>query len=182
MKDRCLSDTESLINEAVSPSRSRKIVEVFDELSNTLCKVADLAEFIRVAHPSSSYTQSAQIACTAVSSVVEKLNTNLKLYKSLKETIVNGDIIPTNKVDNHVANLFLHDFEQSGIHLSEPERQKVVVLMDNILHLGQQFVVGSTSPRFAKRSLVPESIRCLYVSKQRTKAPVNEHNQNKLHL
>lgn len=72
LKDKCLSDTERLINEAVSPRRDRKIVEVFDELSDTLCKVADLAEFIRVAHPSSSYSQAAQVACAAVSSVVEK--------------------------------------------------------------------------------------------------------------
>ena len=41
-----------LVQEAVSDDRNRKIVQIFDELSNNLCKVADLAEFIRVAHPS----------------------------------------------------------------------------------------------------------------------------------
>ena len=33
---------EKLLEEACSPSRSRKIVTVFDELSDTLCRVADL--------------------------------------------------------------------------------------------------------------------------------------------
>lgn len=61
-----------LLDEAVSAKRKRKIVEVFDELSDTLCKVADLAEFIRIAHPSTSYSQAAQVACNAVSSVVER--------------------------------------------------------------------------------------------------------------
>lgn len=67
-----MNDAERLLNEAVNVQRKRKIVEVFDELSDTLCKVADLAEFIRVAHPSTSYSQAAQVACVAVSSVVEK--------------------------------------------------------------------------------------------------------------
>lgn len=48
------------------------MVEVFDELSDSLCKVADLAEFIRVAHPSAIYTQAAEIASATVSSIVEK--------------------------------------------------------------------------------------------------------------
>lgn len=72
LKDRCLGDADRLLNEAVSPERSRKIVEVLDELSDTLCKVADLAEFVRVAHPATTYSQAAEVACAAVSSVVEK--------------------------------------------------------------------------------------------------------------
>lgn len=47
------------------------MVEIFDELSNTLCKVADLAEFIRIAHPSAAYMQAAETACAAVSGLVE---------------------------------------------------------------------------------------------------------------
>jgi hypothetical protein len=64
--------TERLIKETGDPKRSRKMVEVFDEMSDTLCQVADLAEFIRVAHPRSSYAQAAEDACVAVSSIVEK--------------------------------------------------------------------------------------------------------------
>lgn len=79
----------------------------------------------------------------------------------MKEVVSKGDKIPTNEIDNHVAGLFLFDFEQSGIHLSEPERQRVVALNDAILHLGQHFVTNASSPRYAKNSLVPESLRYL---------------------
>jgi len=52
--------------------RTRKIVEVFDELSDTLCKVADLAEFVRIAHPQAAYSQAAEDACVSISGIVEK--------------------------------------------------------------------------------------------------------------
>lgn len=48
------------------------MVDIFDELSDTLCKVADLAEFIRIAHPTAAYSKAAEIACVTVSSIVEK--------------------------------------------------------------------------------------------------------------
>ena len=72
MKEEAISECESLISECVSPKRTRKMVQVFDNLSNSLCKVADLAEFIRVAHPVNSYALAAENACLSVSQLVEK--------------------------------------------------------------------------------------------------------------
>lgn len=88
-----------------------------------------------------------------------RLNTNSELYYSLHNVINKGDRIPTNKVDNHVAKLFLFDFEQSGIHLPEVERHKVVNLNDALLHLGQHFVAGSTNPRRVRKEALPESVQ-----------------------
>lgn len=72
IKESCTLHADELINEAISPNRKRKMVEIFDELSDTLCKVADLAEFIRVAHPEALYAKTAESACIAVSGIVEK--------------------------------------------------------------------------------------------------------------
>lgn len=63
---------DELVNEIISPSRNRKIVEVFDELSDTLCKVADMAEFVRIAHPLSKFSQAAEDACFNICKIVEK--------------------------------------------------------------------------------------------------------------
>lgn len=76
LKENVINRTDELIKEAINPVRSRKIVEIFDELSNTLCKVADLAEFIRIAHPRAAYTDAAENTCISVSGIVEKFKTN----------------------------------------------------------------------------------------------------------
>lgn len=66
-------ESKKLIDEATGKDRSRKMVEVFDELSDTLCRVADLAEFVRIAHPQEDFGQAAEDACLAVSGIVETL-------------------------------------------------------------------------------------------------------------
>lgn len=159
LRDNVSNKTEELIAEATSIGRNRKMVEIFDELSDSLCKVADLAEFIRIAHPQQKYMSAAEEACITISGIVESLNTHKPLYCSLSGVVENGDILPTNAVDQHVAKLFLFDFEQSGIHLPEEERQRVVRLNDYILQLGQKFMNGAALPTVIKRSSVPESIR-----------------------
>ncbi|GJQ73698.1 hypothetical protein Trydic_g14033 [Trypoxylus dichotomus] len=139
------------------------MVEIFDDLSNSLCKVADLAEFIRLAHSSATYAKAAESACCAISGLVERLNTDIHLYNSLKTVVKNGDIVSTDDTDDHVAKLFLFDFEQSGIHLSESDRNKIVQLNDYILQVGQQFVAGTTSPRTIKLNLIPDFVKSVFV-------------------
>lgn len=63
---------DELVEEIISPNRQRKIVEAFDELSDTLCKVADMTEFVRLTHPSSIYSQAAEEACFEICKIVEK--------------------------------------------------------------------------------------------------------------
>lgn len=84
LTDRVLSKSNALIEETTSVNRKRKMVEVFDELSNELCKVADLAEFIRLVHPQESYSTAAQHAHAKISSIVEKY---VEIV-SLKNTVV----------------------------------------------------------------------------------------------
>ncbi|KAF4527829.1 hypothetical protein B566_EDAN016313 [Ephemera danica] len=155
LKQQAEADTERLIKETGDPRRTRKMVEVFDEMSDSLCRVADLAEFIRVAHPRSSYTQAAEDACVAVSCIVEKLNTHPELYGQLRSTLGGGDSVATTPQDEHVAQLFLFDFEQSGIHLPDAERRQVVSLNNAILQLGQRFMGGCLAPRSVPRTEMP---------------------------
>ena len=55
-----------------------------------------------------------------------RLNTNQVIFNALKQVIQEGDIVPTDDLDNRVLQLFLFDFEQSGIHL---DKDKVSVIM-----------------------------------------------------
>ena len=45
LENKVTDEIESLIKEATSPSRDRKIVEIFDELSDCVCRVADMVSF-----------------------------------------------------------------------------------------------------------------------------------------
>lgn len=72
LKEQAIFKTDDLIAEAISPDRKRKMVQIFDELSDTLCKVADLSEFIRLGHPQGIYSHAAEDACISISGVVEK--------------------------------------------------------------------------------------------------------------
>lgn len=72
LQERVTRKSDRLIEEAISPNRSRKMVEVFDDLSDSLCQVADMAEFVRLAHPVQMYSHTAEQACVSVSGIVEK--------------------------------------------------------------------------------------------------------------
>lgn len=123
MYDETLARLTSLVKEAEDNERKRKLVEIFDNLSNTICKTADLCEFIKLTHPSPRYTIPAEEVSGNLSEIVEQLNTNKSLYLKLKNVVENGDLnFKTDEFDDYVSKLFLHDIEQSGIHLSDSKR------------------------------------------------------------
>ncbi|XP_041975580.1 mitochondrial intermediate peptidase [Aricia agestis] len=153
LRDEAIAATDRLIEEATT-NPTRPMVEIFDELSDTLCKVADLAEFVRIAHPQPHFAAAAEEACISISGVVEKLNTHKGLYEALRDSVTKGT-----SGDKHLAELFLFDFEQSGIQLEEEKRQEVVALNDLILQSGQQFMAGAAKPRRVPRAAVPQNVR-----------------------
>ena len=157
-RQNAITRAQSLVNEATSDKRNRKMVHIFDELSNSLCKVADLAEFIRIAHPDRNYTNAAEQASIEINAEVERLNTNRILYNSLSNVVQNGDIVPTTPTDDYVTKLFLFDFEQCGIHLDENVRNEVVRLNEHILHVGTYFMYGTTKPRIVFKKEIPEHL------------------------
>lgn len=154
-RQNAIVDAEGLVREATSPTRTRKMVQIFDELSNSLCKVADLSEFVRIGHPDRNYSNAAEQSSIAINAEVERLNTNRALYNSLLQSATKGDVVPTSATDDYVSKLFLFDFEQSGIHLDEGLRKEVVNLNEHILHVGSYFMQGTTQPRVMLKNEVP---------------------------
>lgn len=165
LKECAVEATDRLVAESCSSNRKRKMVAIFDELSDTLCKVADMAEFIRIAHPDNKYASAAADTSLSINALVEKLNTNQDIYKALKHVVENGDIVPTDEVDQHVARLFQFDFEQSGIHLDEEKRKRVVKLNECILQTGALFMQGTSLARAVPKEKLPESIRAHFATR-----------------
>jgi len=155
-------EVDRLLTEATSPNRKRKIVTIFDELSDTLCQVADLADFVRVAHSNSHFASAAEETCVSLSSLVEKLNTDVQLHGALKKVLLEGDVVPTDAVDRRVTELFMFDFEQSGIHLETKKREQFVKLTENIHMLGTFFQRGSQKPIGIDKKQLPQNLRHVF--------------------
>ncbi|XP_076001295.1 mitochondrial intermediate peptidase-like [Genypterus blacodes] len=155
-----LRNTELLLEKISSSYPGAQTVELFDQLSDGLCKVADLADFVKVAHPDPAYREAAEKTCMEIGTVVEKLNTNVELCKSLKNLLNNQDVIAHLDPDTRrVAELFMFDFEISGIHLDEKLRKKAVALHVKLLDLNNEFLVGSHMPNRIARSAIPEHLQ-----------------------
>jgi intermediate peptidase len=148
LKDEAESRVNSLIDEASESSKTkyknkRKLVEIFDDISNELCRVADLAEFVRTAHPEMHFRQAANLAFSSISQIVEKLNTNHELYQKLKQSLEQDSNESLDECDRRVCKLFLVDFEQSGIHLDSSYRDKFVAINDQLVNILMKFQIQS---------------------------------------
>lgn len=153
LKNEALVHANELVNKIVSTPSNGVVVPLFDDLSNCLCKVADLAEFVRVAHPQVKFREHAEQASIDISTLVEKLNTDKRLYNSLQHSQFKDEI------DRHVAKLFMVDFEQSGIHLDNDKKDQVLDLNESILRLGSIFAYNSNKVRHIDRNQLPENVK-----------------------
>lgn len=77
---------ERICNASTNGSEEmRKVVKNLDRLSDTLCSVIDLAEFIRNAHPDNSIQDSVHQAYSDLCSYMNTLNTDTRIHKVKKK-------------------------------------------------------------------------------------------------
>ncbi|OBZ84616.1 Mitochondrial intermediate peptidase [Choanephora cucurbitarum] len=123
------------------PEEMRKIVKHLDRLSDTLCSVIDLAEFIRNAHPESNIMEAANQSYSDLCSYMNTLNTDQRIHQVLSIALADKKMVEQFSPDEHAAAIvFLRDFEKSGIHLPNKKRAEFVNLSDKIIHLGREFI------------------------------------------
>ncbi|KAM6447630.1 mitochondrial intermediate peptidase [Liasis olivaceus] len=154
-----LQEAERLVQKACVTPPGKEIVMVFDQLSDTLCRVADLADFVKIAHPDLAFRDAAEEACRSIGTMVEKLNTDVDLCQSLRKLLIDKDVMDSlDPETRRVAELFMFDFEISGIHLDEEQRRNAVNLNVKILDLCNEFLLGSHLPNKIEKHVLPEHI------------------------
>uniref|UniRef100_A0A3P9M605 Mitochondrial intermediate peptidase n=1 Tax=Oryzias latipes TaxID=8090 RepID=A0A3P9M605_ORYLA len=117
------------------------------------------ADFIKVAHPDPEYREAAEKTCIEIGTVVEKLNTNVELCQSLKKLLDDPKIVAQLDPDTRrVAELFMFDFEISGIHLDEKLRKEAVGLHVKLLDLNNAFLIGSHTPNRIAKAAIPQHL------------------------
>nr|AAW26568.1 SJCHGC08280 protein [Schistosoma japonicum] len=115
------------------------MVQILDDMSDALCRVADLSDCIRMLHPDEAYRYSAQKACQLIGQLVEELNTNSELYNAsvrANSTSQKDKLIPDihmDNVDKRVLGLFVADFELSGVQLQDPCRHEQLCVLLHLL-------------------------------------------------
>jgi intermediate peptidase len=118
----------------------RTIVKDLDRLSDLLCRVIDLSDFIRSAHPDRSYQHAATLAYSAMFEYMNQLNTTTGLNEQLKKAASIPEVYSSwTEEERTVANILIKDFNKSAIDLSDTERQKFVTLSNEIAIAGTEF-------------------------------------------
>lgn len=164
LKQKAETRVNALIDEAMGTAgnkESRKLVQIFDDISNELCCVADAAEFVRTSHPDTAYRNQADEVYAQISQIVERLNTNHELYSRLKLSLTNDKRM--DECDKRVCRLLLADFEQSGIHLDEQARNKFVHVNDELIAVLMQFQINSQQPALVNARDVDEKFKPMLV-------------------
>ncbi|KAG0668429.1 Mitochondrial intermediate peptidase [Maudiozyma exigua] len=112
-----------------------------DKLSDTLCRVIDLCEFIRSAHPDEKFVRAAQQCHEEMFEFMNILNTDVTLYETLKRVLVDEPIAKLlSKEETKVGRILLEDFEKSGICMTAEVRDKFISLSQDISLVGQDFI------------------------------------------
>ncbi|KAG8136873.1 putative Intermediate peptidase-like protein [Naja naja] len=151
-----LQEAEQLVQKACITPPGEEVVVIFDQLSDALCR----ADFVKIAHPDPAFREAAEEACRSIGTMVEKLNTNVDLCQSLRRLLIDKDVMDSlDPETRRVAELFMFDFEISGIHLNEEQRKNAVNLNVNILDLCNEFLLGSHLPNKIEKHVLPEHIR-----------------------
>ena len=126
---------------AQAPEEFRHIVKDLDKLSDLLCRVIDLADFVRGTHPDRKFQIMAVKAYHTVFQYMNQLNTTPVLYEKLKQASETAEVYDAwTEEERIVATILMEDFARFGIGLDTKTRQRLVDLSGEIAEVGSQFV------------------------------------------
>lgn len=140
-----LEDAKRLVADMmreVKSSREGRLhyIRKLDQLSDILCRVIDVAEFIRVTHPSQKWTNAAQRTHEIMFEYMNQLNTNVELYENLRGLLEDPLIrAHLSQEEMEVGEYLKQDFERSGIHMDPTTRSNFVNITQEISLLGSHF-------------------------------------------
>lgn len=122
---------------ASSVEEYRSLVTDFDRLSDQLCRVIDLVEFIRNVHPSPQTQHAAMFAHSQMYEYMNVLNTTPGLNDQLTKAASMSEVTSQWTQEEEItAEILLKDFAQSAISGSEAARERFVQLSNEIVQVG----------------------------------------------
>lgn len=122
----------------------RRMARDLDRLSDLLCRVIDLSDFIRVIHPEPQVQEAATQAYALMFEYMNILNTTTVLNDQLKKAVANPEVTSHwTEEEMIVAEILIKDFSHSAINMPPDERQRFVNLSNEVSQVGSNFVNGA---------------------------------------
>lgn len=119
----------------------KAVVRDMDRLSDLLCRVLDVCDFVRVTHPDPKIQAASSQAWALVYQYMNQLNTTTGLSDQLGKALDTPEVLASwNEEEETVARLLRQDFMKSAIHLPKESRDEFVDLSQKISELGSSFV------------------------------------------
>ena len=119
----------------------RVIVRHLDRLSDILCRVLDMADFVRVTHPDPRVQRRASEAWDLVYQYMNELNTMTGLNDQLAIAMANPEVTSVwSEEEKAVAEVLKLDFTKSAVNLPQNYRDRFVQLSSEISAAGSAFV------------------------------------------
>jgi mitochondrial intermediate peptidase len=126
---------------AASVEEYKTIAKDLDRLSDMLCRVIDLSDFVRSTHPDVRIQAAASQAHATMFEYMNILNTTTGLNEQLVVAMANPDIWNSwSEEEKVVAQSLKKDFAKSAIALPKAVRDRFVSLSQEIAEVGHVFV------------------------------------------
>lgn len=137
---RCQIIVDGVLNTS-SVEGYQALPKQFDLLSDLLCRVLDISDFVRATHPDVRFQEAAAEAYAYLWEYMNVLNTTPGLDAQLQKAISSTDISSSwSEEERTVAQILLKDFSHSAILLPQREREQFVAYSNDTKRLGQEFL------------------------------------------
>ncbi|TVY16189.1 Mitochondrial intermediate peptidase [Lachnellula arida] len=137
-----LRKAKRLVNkvlDAKSVAEYHDVVRNLDGLSDLLCRVIDISDFVRSTHPNPAIQAAATHAYSVMFEYMNVLNTTTELEKQLNIAMSHKDV-PWGEQERTVAEILRNDFRKSAHDLPKAQRERFISLSQEISHVGTNFV------------------------------------------
>lgn len=119
----------------------KRIAKELDRLSDLLCRVIDLSDFVRSVHPDREVQGAAHQAYATMFEYMNVLNTTTGLNDQLKKAADISEVYNSwSEEEKTVAAILEKDFSKSAIDLADVDRQAFVDISNEIAQVGTDFV------------------------------------------
>ncbi|KAK4145512.1 uncharacterized protein C8A04DRAFT_35777 [Dichotomopilus funicola] len=126
---------------AATVAEYRLIVRQLDQLSDVLCRVLDMADFVRAAHPSRTMQSRASECWEMLYQYMNELNTMTGLHDQLARAMADPKVTMVwSEEEKAVADVLRLEFTKSAVNLPQKARDRFVQLSSEISTVGSEFV------------------------------------------